>query len=267
MQIPFYLVNAFTNTEYNCQGNPCAVILSESILKEDKMQEIAFYLQQPATAFLSPTRDAESYKVRWFAPDAEIGLCGHGSFAALAILFQLNNKLTRCKLITKTANEIIGNLISDTIFMKMDVIPSQANSSYPKGLAEALGCEIESYYETSNKNIVVLKDQEVLEKMKPNFSLLKKIDVFGYAITAPSNLKDIDFVSRTIVPHVQQLEDYATGSSHAALFPYWQNVYKKNKLKALQLSSRGGFFEATLEEDVVTFNSNYEIVIQGTISI
>ena len=67
--------------------------------------------------------------------------------------------------------------------------------------------------------------------MTPDFQKLRTMEMFGYIVTAPSSSEEIDFVSRTIIPHVQQLEDPATGSSHAALVPFWANKLNKNNFK------------------------------------
>ena len=49
-----------------------------------------------------------------------------------------------------------------------------------------------------------------------------------------------DFVSRYFVPQCSFFEDPVTGSTHCSLVPYWSERLKKNKLKSIQLSERGG---------------------------
>ena len=49
-----------------------------------------------------------------------------------------------------------------------------------------------------------------------------------------------DFVSRFFTPQSSILEDPVTGSAHCSLVPYWSTILKKNTLRALQISDRGG---------------------------
>ncbi|MGB0178260.1 MAG: PhzF family phenazine biosynthesis protein, partial [Owenweeksia sp.] len=86
-------------------------------------------------------------------------------------------------------------------------------------------------------------------------------EVFGYVVTAAGN--KVDFVSRTLVPHVQQLEDPATGSSHALLTPFWAKRLGKNTLYAHQLSSRGGAFNCTYNDEKVQLNGRFSILATG----
>ena len=81
MKSEIAFINAFTHAGKDLKGNPCAVIETFKPLSEERMSEIAKELNQPATAFLFK-KSPYNYDVRWFAPDAEINLCGHGAAAA-----------------------------------------------------------------------------------------------------------------------------------------------------------------------------------------
>lgn len=131
----------------------------------------------------------------------------------------------------------------------------------PAALVRALAVPVEAFFTSSNKHIVLLESEELLREMKPDFVRLRQLDYFGYAITAPST--EVDFVSRTIVPHVQQLEDHATGSSHAVLTPFWSERLGKKDLRALQVSPRGGVFGCELRGDTVYLNGHYTWLSEG----
>jgi len=94
------------------------------------------------------------------------------------------------------------------------------------------------------------------------FALLRTSEIFGYAVTALGD--ESDFVSRTLVPHVHQLEDPATGSSHAALAPFWSKRLNKSKMTAYQLSSRGGKFNIRLENNLVNLSGEFQCLSSGT---
>lgn len=263
---PFAIINAFSNQKQNLLGNPCAVMLLDKPIAAEKMQAIAKDLHQPATSFLWPTDKSDVFNVRWYAPDAEIGLCGHGSLAAIAFLsnpsFNPSALPTTFKLMSGT-EVISGRSITTQEFeISLHAIASKTQNKAPKGLEEALGQKIIEYLVNDNKHIVVLENEQHVKDMKPDFAALRKIDVFGYAVTAQSN--ECDFVSRTIVPHVQQLEDHATGSSHALLVPYWAEKLGKIQMCSKQLSPRGGYFKSRLENEFVHLSGQVYNSVEGS---
>ncbi|NMM48158.1 PhzF family phenazine biosynthesis protein [Marinigracilibium pacificum] len=256
--LQYSIISAFTdNKDY--KGNTTAVVHVTVPLKSEEMQEYARILNQPATTFIYHDEFNEEYHLRWFAPDAEIDLCGHGSFGAIPFLLDEPGKVE-----LNFAGGIINGekYLNNECSIDLDTIESERDQP-PKGLEDALGVKIESYFKTNNKHIVVLESERKVAKMKPDFEQLKKIKVFGYAVTAPGD--EVDFVSRTIVPHVQALEDQATGSSHAALFPFWAKNLKKESLTAIQVSQRGGFFKGEVNDGRVLIRSGYRLYSEGNL--
>jgi PhzF family phenazine biosynthesis protein len=245
-EFPFAIINVFSNSITNALGNPSAVILLEEHMSEDKLQSIATELNQPATTFLWKTEKKNEFQIRWFAPDAEIGLCGHGAMAATVFLsnhFPELNDGDGFKLLKNNTIIEAGINSKNDHFIILENIARSHQQTPPEGLEQALGQKVVEYYATENKHIVLLKNEESLAGMKPDFEALRKIDVFGYSVTAPSSKKD-DFVCRTLVPHVQQLEDHATGSTQAVLVDFWAKKLAKSNLQSRQLSPRGGYFNS-----------------------
>ncbi|MBK6266242.1 PhzF family phenazine biosynthesis protein [Marivirga sp. S37H4] len=261
----FSITNVFSNLDMNLRGNPSAVILLDEELDRKTMQRIGKDLHQPATTFLWPTDQHNTFNIRWFAPDAEIGLCGHGSLAAIAFLTQLITQKTNTqpfKLISPKGVILGSKKNSNEYEINLEAISSTKLSSAPKGLEEALGQKIVEYHSSQNKHIVVLENEQNVAEMDPNFKLLQAIDVFGYAVTAPS--EKFSFVSRTIVPHVQQLEDHATGSSHALLVPYWAEKLDIDNMVSVQLSPRGGYFSSSYKDKIVKLMGQAYNSVEGT---
>lgn len=254
-------IKVFTKNSRGFEGNTSAVVLLEKELDETALQQIASDFNQPATTFLWLKAEGE-YAVRWFAPDAEIGLCGHGSAAAFAFLQNIK-KTEKATLVYKEGTISGSAAKKDFSFFidPIEVISHTAN--VPKGLDKALGVEVLEYFQTRNKDIVLVESETTLAHMKPDFQALAKLEPFGYAVTAPGDT--VDFVSRTLVPKVQQLEDHATGSSHAALTPFWSERLRKDKLTALQLSKRGGYFHCEMTMNKVRLSGEYEIFAEGSI--
>lgn len=261
MQIPFFLIEVFNEPALQFKGNTTAVLWLEQPMEDEKMQEIAADFNQPATTFLWPASAPNAFHVRWFAPDAEIDLCGHGSLAAvifLSIYSSVNGAIT----LIYRDGQIQGKMSShDTCFMILNAIPVISEEVVPNVLKEGLGIPVTGYFTTHNKQIVLVENEDKLKEMQPDFAKLRESEAFGYIVTAPGN--EVDFVSRTLVPHVQQLEDHATGSSHAALAPFWGQRLQKNCLVAHQLSRRGGKFICELGDDKVKLNGSFSILAKG----
>ncbi len=256
---PFKCFAVFDDPENGLRGNIAAVIEASGPVPESVMQRVAADLNQPATTFLWPGEEANSFHVRWFAPDQEIGLCGHGSLAAVACLGR--------RITLQAGNARIGGAAQGDDFatMELDPIAVTAQTEPPVGLSAALGVGIEGYFRTTNKDIVLLDSEQTLVQMRPDFEAMKRISVFGYAVTAPG--RQSDFVSRTLVPHVRQLEDHATGSSHAALTPFWSERLGKKSLTAIQRSPRGGRFQCGLSEGKVSLGGHYTLIVQGEVNL
>ncbi len=263
MEVAYTLISVFTDREASSLGNISAVVELPHSLDAERMQTLAANLNQPATTFV--WQQDGDWHLRWFAPDAEIGLCGHGSAAALAWA-ALKHGLSKMKF-TAGTHTILGSAsVMPTQFtLRLEAIPVTGVVLHNEALSAALGTEVLEHHSTGNKNIVRIKDERALRQMQPEWHLLRNMTPFGYAVTAPGD--HCDFVSRTLVPKVQQLEDHATGSSHAALVPYWAKRIGKSRLNARQLSPRGGLFMCEFLEDVVQLTGAYEVLASGNCQI
>ncbi len=73
-------------------GNPAGVVVTPTALDATTMQRIAADVGYSETAFLTPTDDARAYRVRYFAPDAEVPFCGHATVAAAVELGRRNGE-------------------------------------------------------------------------------------------------------------------------------------------------------------------------------
>ncbi len=257
----FSIYQVFSSISQGLKGNTAAVVHLNQPLDKSTMQSMAADLNQPATSFM--WNENNEWHVRWFAPDEEIGLCGHGAFASFSFL--KDEGIMKQSLALKYTKGTIEGLIADAkLSIKLSAIQRIRKIDPPKPIEKGLGIPIVEMYETSNKHLIVTDNEAALRTMKPDFSLLRESKIFGYAVTAPGD--KTDFVSRTLVPHVGQLEDHATGSSHAFLTPYWAERLGKKSMEAIQLSSRGGYFQCQLDSDNVKLSGGYEIIARGEIA-
>jgi len=254
----FCIVTVFHDIAKNLKGNTAAVLELNSDLGEDNYSALAEEFNQPATSFIRKEKEGH-YQVRWFAPDSEIGLCGHGSLAIAAYLKEVKGEDKGILHFKDGTIEVGFN--GEHYYLWMDPIEVIAHKAAPKGLAKALGTDIIDYFTTANKNIVLVANEETLANLKPDFPAMAKLEPFGYSVSAPGDKSD--FVSRTFVPKVKQLEDHATGSSHALLTPFWSERLMKNEMTAFQLSPRGGSFICEIHLNKVLLKGQAKIWVRG----
>ena len=121
--------------------------------------------------------------------------------------------------------------------------------------------------------LVVLKNEELVRSITPDFELLKAIkdeaempdDRFGVIITAPGS--DCNFVSRFFAPHAGVPEDPVTGRAHCVLIPYWAQRLGKTSLTAKQLSKRGGQLWCEDAGERVKIGGKVQLYLTGEIHI
>lgn len=217
-------------------GNPAAVCLLPSWPSNDVLQLIASENNLSETAFLVQ-RAKGRYALRWFTPKVEIDLCGHATLAsAFAVFSFMEPALSSVCFETASGPlpvERDGELLSMD-FPSRRPVPVKA----PPALAGALGAEPSDVLK-SRDLMAVFGDESAVKDMEPDFAGLSGIhDAFAVIVTAPG--KTCDFVSRFFAPNAGIPEDPVTGSAHCTLVPYWADRLGKSRLRALQLSSRGG---------------------------
>lgn len=258
MKIPFSIIAVFIDDKLSLRGNTAAIVDLEYHLSDDTMQQLAADFNQPATTFL--WREDTKIVVRWFAPDAEIKLCGHGSLAAFAYLDPKEETS-----LTYNNGVISGRKTGEHSYcISLSPILSSHEEEPDPAIIDGLNTQIKGYYSNNNKNIILLENENAVRDLKPNFSILKNMEPFGIIVTAPGD--EVDFVSRTFVPKVQQLEDPATGSSHAALTPFWAERLDKVEMTAIQLSSRGGKLNCHLKNGRVEVSGQAKTIATGVLT-
>ena len=99
MKNKIYIVDAFTNEVF--KGNPAGVCPLEDWPSDLILQNIAMENNLSETAFF--VKEGNGYRLRWFTPEYEIELCGHGTLAAAYVIFNYYEK---------DMNEILFNTLS-----------------------------------------------------------------------------------------------------------------------------------------------------------
>jgi PhzF family phenazine biosynthesis protein len=259
MQIPIYQVDAFTSRAFG--GNPAAVCPLDEWLPDATMQSIGNENNLSETAFLVPNGDR--YHLRWFTPEFEIDLCGHATLASAFVVFtHLRPDLQQVAFDTRSGELVVKREAAGLLSMDFPSRPPQQGDSDPR-LAQALGGNVKSIL-LSRDYLAIYETEEEVRALKPDMNLLAQTDRMTI-VTAPG--REVDFVSRFFAPSAGIAEDPVTGSAHCTLIPYWADRLGKTKLRALQVSRRGGELWCELKGDRVTMAGHAIEFMRGSIQI
>jgi PhzF family phenazine biosynthesis protein len=237
MSIKIFQVDAFTSEPF--KGNPAAVCLLDEPRADKWMRDVAREMNLSETAFLTPYGD--EFRLRWFAPRAEVDLCGHATLASASVLWEegVLAEGETARFVTRSG-PLSAEKRGDLIEMDFPAEPERAVECSPPMLEAALGARVDYVGENRFDLLVELDSEETLRQLRPNFGLLKKIPVRGVIATSASDSSDRDFVSRFFAPALGVDEDPVTGSAHCCLGPRWAEKLGKNELVGYQASERGG---------------------------
>ena len=256
MRLPIYQIDAFAARPF--AGNPAAVIPLAAWLPDELMQAIAAENALSETAFFAP--EGTEHRIRWFTPACEVDLCGHATLASAFVLFtELEPRRT-----SVTFQSRSGPL---SVAREGDLLVLDFPSRRPArveplpGLAEALGVVPLELWRARDL-VAVLASEAAVRALSPEMTALGRLEEFAVVVTAPG--QDADFVSRFFAPRKGVPEDPVTGSAHSTLVPFWAERLGKAKLRALQVSPRGGELFCEAKGERVAIAGRAVKVLEGT---
>lgn len=266
MQIEIFQVDAFTSQIFG--GNPAAVCPLEQWVEDEVLQKIAAENNLSETAFF--VQKSDIIELRWFTPLVEVDLCGHATLATAWVLFNQRGA-TQDTLRFATRSGVLS-VSRDGEFLAMDFPAKKPELiDVPEGLAQALSLNtpIRQVYKADDY-IVLVDSPEIVEALRPDFSLLAQYQVRGVVVTAAGH--DCDFVSRWFGPNVGVNEDPVTGSPHTCLAPIWAEKLRRDDLSAQQGGCRKGQLGCRLYtnaegEDRVIIRGQAVLYLHGIISV
>jgi PhzF family phenazine biosynthesis protein len=252
--VQVFHVDAFTSKLF--RGNPAAVVplggntwpadaLMQAIAAENNLSETAFLL--PAVASGAAREAGADYHLRWLTPALEVELCGHATLASAHVLFE-ELKFQRPVVRFWTLSGMVsvergheGMLILDFPAVPIERVAGES------AVERALDiCPREVYRAAKGVSghavnwLAVFDLARLVRDCVPDFRALPSVGDGYLCITAPGDEPQVDFVSRYFAPAGGIDEDPVTGSTHCMLTPYWSKRLGKKKLRALQVSKRGG---------------------------
>ena len=255
-------VDAFTDRPFS--GNPAAVCLLPSPADEHWMQSVALEMNLSETAFLH--RSEDGFGLRWFTPLAEVDLCGHATLASAHVLFETGElePTQEARFFTKSGT-LLARREGQRIVLDFPATPAQPAEA-PPGLLEALDVQPNFVGQSRFDYLLELESDPAVRAVRPDIQALNEVDARGIIVTARSDTKEQDFVSRFFAPRVGVDEDPVTGSAHCTLAPYWSRKLGRDELTGFQASARGGVVGVLLLGDRVLLKGCAVTVLRGELA-
>jgi PhzF family phenazine biosynthesis protein len=260
MNYNYFHVDAFIGA--GLSGNPAGVCLLKKPLLTAQMQGIAAEINLPETSFVWDEGDKSA--IRWFTPEREVDLCGHGTLAAAHVMFSVVNpglhdicfRSASGDLHVKRDADNFGRLSLDFPSLPPEQIAIAAE------LHALIGADIQQVWQAKSL-LVVLENEQQVRLLQPDIAALIAYTGRGVMVTAPGD--QVDFVSRYFT--LGSNEDPVTGSAHCTLMPYWAARLGRPSLHARQISARGGELFCTLSGDRTLIAGEARIFMKGEISL
>ncbi|WP_068716764.1 PhzF family phenazine biosynthesis protein [Vibrio tritonius] len=243
MELDIYQVDAFTTEAF--KGNPAGVCISDEELREGQMLSIAREMALSETAFYV----RNTHKLRWFTPEVEVALCGHGTLALAHILQESGEASFGDTLCFETMSGPLSATIEENYIALNFPVAELQGAEVAREKLDLLGIDedsVVSYLQFDSKELIEIDSEQLLISLTPSFERLKQLPGRGIVVTSKAGCNKLDFISRYFAPWVGVNEDPVTGSAHCALAAYWGEKLKKHQLNGYQASQRGGNVGCTL---------------------
>jgi PhzF family phenazine biosynthesis protein len=262
--VPVHVVDAFTDEPF--RGNPAAVCLLEQPAAEAWMQSVAAEMRHSETAFVVP--GAAAWGLRWFTPEVEVDLCGHGTLATAHVLWSTGAAAPGDPLAFDTRSGRLGAR-RDGDWIVLDFPADEpAEAAPPAALLDGLGVDPARVVAVRRFRfdwLVEVADAATVRGLVPDHARLKTVPVRGVVVTAPGDEAGVDFVSRFFGPASGVDEDPVTGSAHCALGPHWAPRLGRTDLVGRQVSARSGTVRVRVGPERVELGGRAVTVLVGTL--
>lgn len=262
-RLQYYVTDAFTNRPFS--GNPAAVVPLEAWPDDAWLQSVALEMNLSETAYLVP--NATGYDLRWFTPKVEVDLCGHATLASALVLAHMGRLADGASVAFSTRS---GTLTAGRAGRRFELdfpINRARPATPPEGLVEALGVQPRYVGKSSFNHLIEVESEAVVRGLSPDFRRLLAVECRGIIVTARSDDRQFDFVSRFFAPSAGIDEDPVTGSAHCCLADHWGQRLGKTKMTGYQASARGGIVHVEVRGERVLLGGEGVIVAQGELLV
>ena len=257
-RVKCWQVDAFADRPF--AGNPAAVCWLDEAADPAWMQAVAAEMNLSETAFARRLEDG--YELRWFTPVVEVDLCGHATLATAHALWTAGVVADETLRFHTRSGLLSCTRAGDWIELDFPATPASAASPAPP-LVAGLGAEPRYVGDSKFYTLVEVESAEIVRALRPDFDKLGQAPTLGVIVTARSDDRRFDFISRFFAPALGVNEDPVCGSAHCVLAPYWAAKLGKSQLTAYQASARGGVLRLRIDGDRVTLGGQAVTVWQG----
>ena len=260
MKIKMFQVDAFTSELFS--GNPAAVCLLDEWLSDELMLSISAENNLSETAFLNLSNDPIG--IRWFSPKREVDLCGHATLASARVLFDELKSMDSEEIVFESKRGLLkARKDGDLIFLDF---PKDKPEVLEQRFSETLfGYAPDTVMRGTDDYLFIFDKEEKIKSINANYEEISKLDSRG--AIASSKDSEGNIVSRCFYPKYGVNADPVTGSAHTLIIPYWSDVLGRNKIKARQLSERGGELFCEVSNDRIKIGGHTSLFFDGQIEI
>lgn len=269
MSKKIYYVKVFTkNSKY---GNLAGVVPNAFGFSDKKMQKIAKITGASETVFIFPSKKAD-FKIRWFTPNTEVGLCVHATIAAIGILRKLN-LIKKRDIVLETKNTLLKvKIVKNKIFVLLNGYKLLSNKIEKEVLSKYL--KIKNTEITKEPKVVEIFDDrelmiqvsnlKVLKNLKPNkilyTKLCKLLKITGISIFTKETFdKSNQIHTREFAPLYGYLEDPLTGMAAPAIVKYTSLKSKSIKIEQGNFLKKHGIIEVIQCKNGLLIGGDYVI--------
>jgi PhzF family phenazine biosynthesis protein len=259
-----YQVDAFTSEPF--RGNPAGVCILDVEPSSAWMQNVAMEMNLSETAFVFPGKDHRI--IRFFTPEVEVPLCGHATLSASHILFE-TNLVKADEEVSLSARAGILKVYKSERWITMN-FPSYPVKKVPvpNEFEQVVGAKpLEFCISENGQTLALMKDEQTIRDLKPDFKAMKNSDFGDLMVTAPSSDKNFDFCLRFFAPALGIDEDPVTGSAHCSLVPFWHMRTGRNDFVSHQVSKREGILRVSLKGDRVEISGQAKTILKAELYV
>jgi PhzF family phenazine biosynthesis protein len=236
MKTTIILVKSFTKDKK--AGNPAGILLQADKLTDRQMQHIATELGFAETIFVLAS-DKVDFRLRFFAPNHEVDLCGHGTVAAFHTLLERGFINLGRNAMKELAQETRAGLLAVTCHKDGRIVMSQTDPTFGQiegdrtRVAELLGISesniaelpVQTVSTGTPKLLIPLRTLGAVRSIMPDLEGIKAYcratSARGfYPFTMESPIPSTDFFARQFNPLADENEDPVTGLAAGALGCY-----------------------------------------------
>lgn len=218
-------------------GNPAGVALSPELPQAAEMQRIAAEVGYSETAFAAPQTDG-SWRVRYFAPEAEVPFCGHATIALGAALAMAHGDGRYALQLNESTIEVEGRSSSAVLTATLTSPPTRSGPADDSLLQDAMQLfalqegELDrrlepAIIEAGARHLILpLADRDRLAAMRYDFETGKALMRSHRLVTIALTYVETErlFHVRNAFASGGVYEDPATGAAAAALGGYLRKV-------------------------------------------